>query len=93
MLDGEGTDEKERNMRFSLSTPKEVAIGLKCIWGSKIGTSSSARIIKDVDLSLKVLEIVYCTNGASFEGLDDRNGHRRKMVNEGKKCQLGRCTD
>ena len=31
LLDGEGTDEKERNMRFSFSTPKEIARGLKRI--------------------------------------------------------------
>ena len=30
-LDGEGTDEEERNMPFSFSTPKEIARGLKCI--------------------------------------------------------------
>ena len=58
VLDGEGTDEEERNMRFSLSTPKEIARGLKGIWESKMGTPSSARIIQDVDLALKALEIV-----------------------------------
>ena len=31
-LDGEGTDEEERNMRFSFSTPKEIARGLRRIW-------------------------------------------------------------
>ena len=31
VLDGEVTDEEERNMRFSLSTPKEIARGLKRI--------------------------------------------------------------
>ena len=28
-LDGEGTDEEERNMRFSFSTPKEIVRGVK----------------------------------------------------------------
>ena len=42
---GEETDKKERNMRFSYSTPREIAQGLKCIWDSKIGTPSSVRII------------------------------------------------
>ena len=49
-----------------------------------MGTSSSARIIQDVDLALKALEIVYRENWAAVEGLDDRNGHRQKLVGEGK---------
>ena len=53
VLDGEGTDEEERNIRFSFSTPKEIARGLKRIWESKMGTPSLARIIQDVDLALK----------------------------------------
>ena len=32
LLDGEGTYEEERNVRFSLYTPKETARGLKRIW-------------------------------------------------------------
>ena len=71
-------------MRFSLSTPKEIARGLKRIWESKMGTPSSARIIQDVDLALKALEFVYRANGAAVEGLVDRNEHRRKVVGEGK---------
>ena len=55
LIDGEGADEEERNMRFSFSTPKEIARGLKRIWESKMGTPSSARIIQDVDLALKAL--------------------------------------
>ena len=43
-----------------------------------------ARIIQDVDLAWKVLEIVYHENGAAVEGLADRNGHRRKVVHKGK---------
>ena len=73
LLDGEGTDEEERNIRFSFSAPKEIARGLKRIWESKMGTPSSARIIQDVDLELKALEIVYLANGAAVEGLADRN--------------------
>ena len=80
LLDGEGTDEEERNMRFILSTPKEIARGLKRIWESKMGTTSSARIIQDVNLALKALEIVYRANGAEVEGMADRNRHRRKVV-------------
>ena len=71
-------------MRFSFSTPREIARGMKRIWESKMGTPSSARIIEDVDLALKALEIVYLANGASVEVLDDRNGHIRKVVGEGK---------
>ena len=84
MPDGEVTDEEERNIQFSFSTPKEITRGLKRIRESKIVTPSSARIIQDVDLALKALEIVYRENGAAVEGLADRNGHRRKVVGEGK---------
>ena len=76
-------------MCFSLSAPKEIARGLKRIWDSKIGTPSSARIIQDVDLVLKALEIVYRENGAAVEGLADRNGHRRKVVGKGKIVSCG----
>ena len=60
-------------MRFSLSTPKEIARGLKRIRKLNTETHSSARIIKDVDMALKALEIVYRVNGDAFEGLTDRN--------------------
>ena len=53
VLDREGTDEEERIIRFSLSTPKGISRGLKRIWESKMGTPSSARIIEDVDLALR----------------------------------------
>ena len=36
-------------------------------------TPSSASIIKDVDLALKALEIVYHENGTAVEGLADIN--------------------
>ena len=62
-------------MCFIYSTPREIARVLKRIWDSKLGTPSSARIIEDVDLALKALEIVYRANGAIFEGLAGRNGH------------------
>ena len=54
-----------------------------------MGTPSSARIIQDVDLVLKTLEIVYCVNGAAVQGLADRNGHRRRVVGEGKSVIWG----
>ena len=53
------------------------------------GTLSSARIIQDVDLALKALKIVYHKNGATIEGLSDRNRHRRKEVGEGKILSWG----
>ena len=84
ILDGEETDEEERNMCFSYPTPREIAQGLKCIWDSKMGTPSLARIIQDVDLAWKALEIVYRGNGAAVEGIADRNGHRKKEVAKGK---------
>ena len=39
-LDGEGTDEEERNIQLSFSTPTEIARGLQRIWESKMGTPS-----------------------------------------------------
>ena len=54
-----------------------------------MGTPSLARIIEDVDLALKVLEIVYLENGASVEGIADRNGHRRLVVGEGESVSWG----
>ena len=48
-----------------------------------MGTTSSARIIQDVDLALKALVIVYRENGAAVEGIADRNGHRRKVLGKG----------
>ena len=59
-------------MRFSFSTPREITRGIKRTWDSKMGTPSSARIIEDVDLALKALEIVYLENGASVQGIADR---------------------
>ena len=53
------------------------------------GEPSSARIINDVDLSLKVLEIVYWANGTAVEGLADRNGQRWEEVGEGKSVSWG----
>ena len=76
-------------MRFSFSTPKEITRGLKRIRELKMGTPSSARIIKDVDPALKALEIVYHSNRAAVEGLDDRNGNIKKVVDEGKSVSWG----
>ena len=89
MLDGEGTDKEERNTRFSFSTPKETTRGLNRIQESKMVTPSLARIIQDVNLALKALEIVYHANGDSVEGLADRNVHIRKVVCEGKSVSWG----
>ena len=54
-----------------------------------MGTTSSVRIIEDVDLALKSLEIVYRANGAAVEGLSDRNGHRKKEVVKWKRVSWG----
>ena len=62
-------------MRFILSTSKEIVRGLKRTWESKMGIPSSERIIQDIDLALKVLEIIYHANGSAVEGLADSNGH------------------
>ena len=53
------------------------------------GTPSSARMIKDFDLALKSLEIVYHENGSAVEGLAVRNWHRTKEVGEGKHVSWG----
>ena len=58
-----------------------------------MGTPSSARIIQDVDIALKSLEIVYHANGAAVEGLADRNGHIQKVVGDGESVSWGRCTE
>ena len=84
IIDGKDTTEEERKFCFSFSTPREIYRGLKRLWNSKIETSYSARIIQDVDLAFKALEIVYSENGAAIEGLSDRNGHRRKVVGKEK---------
>ena len=47
------------------------------------GLPRLARVIKDVDLALKALEIVYLENGAEVEKIADINGHRSKEVGEG----------
>ena len=52
-------------------------------------TPSSVKIIKDVDLALKELEIVYPENGAAVEEIADRNGHSCKEVGEGKRVSWG----
>ena len=62
---------------------------MKRIWESKMGTPSLAKIIQYVDLALKALEIVHRGNGAAVEVLADRNGHRRKVVGEGKSVSWG----
>ena len=88
IIDGKEIKKEERKLCFSFSTPREIAQGLKRLWDSKMGTPSSERIIQDVDLALKALEIVYRENGASVEGLPDRNGHKRKVVGKGKRVRL-----
>ena len=65
ILYGKETEEEERNMCFNYSTQREITRGLKRICDSNMGTSSSRRIIADVDMALKALEIVYRANGAA----------------------------
>ena len=68
LLDWEGTDKEEMNMRFSFSTPKEMARGLKHIWESRMGTPSLARIIQDVDLALKRWKLSTVQMGMQLRG-------------------------
>ena len=68
ILDGERTEEENITMRFSYSTPREIARGLKRLWDSQMGgTPSSARITEDFDRGLEALEIVLRENGAAVE--------------------------
>ena len=60
-------------MCFSFSIPKEIFRGLKRIWESKVGTPSSASIIKDVDLDLKTSGIFFHENGDTVGGIADSN--------------------
>ena len=83
IVDGEEITEEVRKLCFSFSPPREIARGLKCIWDSKMGTPCSERIIQDVGMALKALEIVHRENGDAVEGLADKNGHRRKVVGKG----------
>ena len=55
----------------------------------KMGTPSSARIIKYVDLVLKALEIFDRSNWDAVESVADRNGHRWKLVDGGKCVSWG----
>ena len=41
--------------------------------------------MQDVNMELKALEIFYRANGAAVEGIADRNGHRRRVLGDGKK--------
>ena len=66
-------------MCFSCSTMREIDRGLKRIWDSKMGTPFSVRIIEDVDLALKALEIAHHVNGAAVEGLADIMGIEVKI--------------
>ena len=54
-----------------------------------MGTPSLVRMIKDVNLALKVLEIVYRANGAAVERMADRNRHRQKVLGEGGSFSWG----
>ena len=58
-----------------------------------MGTPSLIRIIKDVDLALKLLEIVYQANGAAVEGILDRNRHINKELGKGESVSWGGCTN
>ena len=89
ILDGKETDDEERNICFSYSTPRKIARGLKRIWDSKMGTPSIARIIDYEDPLLKASEIAYRENGAAVEGLADINGHVFKEEGEGKSVSWG----
>ena len=51
----------------------KLPLGLNRMWDLQMRvTPSAARMIQDVDLALKALEISYDANGATVEGLADR---------------------
>ena len=66
-----------------------IARVIKHIWESKIVTPFSERIIQDIDMELKELEIIYRSNGGAVEELYGRNGHRQKVVAEGESFSWG----
>ena len=76
-------------MSFSFSTPTDIDRGMKRIWESKMGTPYSERMIQDVNMALKALEIVYRANGFAVGGLADMNVHGRKVVGEGESVSWG----
>ena len=47
-----------------------------------MGTPPSAKIIQEVDMVLKALEMVYHTNWTGARGVSDRTVHRQKVVVE-----------
>ena len=49
-----------------------------------MGTTSSERIIEDVDLTLNELETLCCENEEAIEELDDRNVHKWEVVSVGE---------
>ena len=66
-----------------------IARVIKRIWELKMVKPSSERIIQDVDMELKELEIVYRSNGDTVEEIYDRNGHRQKVVAERETVSWG----
>ena len=36
-----------------------------------------------------MLEILFCANGATVEGIDNGNGHRQKLLGEGESVSWG----
>ena len=40
-------------------------------------------------MAFKAKEIVYCVNGAAFQGLGDSSGHKQKVVGELKSVSWG----
>ena len=88
ILYGEETDKEERNMCFSYSTPREITQGLKRVWYLQMGgTTSSSRIILDVDMALKALEIV------QRKLVLHLRGQRIEMGTEGQRQVKGEVSD
>ena len=54
-----------------------------------MGAHSSSRIIEDVNLAFKTLEILFRKNEAAFEGVVDNNGIIQKVVDEGTSVSWG----
>ena len=89
LLDGR-EQKRKRGIYASVSLHRRKLPEDWSLYGNKkTETHSSARIIQDVVLALKMLEIVYRANGDAVEGLADRNGHIRKVLGEGKSASWG----
>ena len=71
-------------MIFSYATLAGNSSGMKGIWELDMRSPSSTRMTKDVDRSLKALEIIYNARDLVVEGLEYHNRHIQLVLGDGK---------